>query len=165
LSSHVATVSRWLPEDTQTLIVAEGPFKIGAASRGNEVDALGLKRTLQLLTLAIEGDILSCDLRDRLFDRTVSLSVAGSRRFRFPKGLGPMRYEGARITIFREGLGADGKALTDWLSKQATRIDVLSGVPVITIGGEARRDAWDVFWSLPGKNVDGSPPASFVAIP
>jgi hypothetical protein len=63
------------------------------------------------------GDIpLNPDLGQRLRNRTIALTLAGSRRFRFPNGLGMMRYEGARIVVFQDDLEPDRKSLMDSLS-------------------------------------------------
>jgi hypothetical protein len=156
----------WLPENTQTLIVAQGPWRATAPEHGSDVDALGLERTLQLMTLAAVGsEQLNPHLGNRLRGRTIAFSIQGCRRFRFPHRLGMMRFEGASIAVFQDDLGADGNALMDALIKQATKTETLAGVQVVTFDGLMVRDEWDFYWGLPRRKVEGDPEPTYVAHP
>jgi hypothetical protein len=53
----------------------------------------------------------------------------------------------------------------DALSKEATKTEILSGVTVVMFDGKVKRNPWDVYWGLPGKNVEGTPRPSYVAMP
>ncbi len=165
LSKAVDDVLWWLPEDTETLMVAQGPFALGAEPRGVDVDALGLERTAQLMTLSIGDDHFDPELAKTLRTRPIALAVHGSRRFRAPNGFGMMRYEGALIVIFQNDFGADGKALEQSLSKHATKTEILSGVSVATFDGKLVRSEWDVFWDLPGEKTGREPYPLCVALP
>ena len=165
LSKAVEDVLWWLPEDTETLMVAQGPFAPGAHTRGIDVDALGLERTIQGITLSIGDDQFDPMLAKTLRTRPIALAIHGSRRFRAPNGFGMMRYEGALIVVFQDDLGADGKALEQSLCKQATKTEILSGVSVATFDGKMVRSEWDIFWDLPGKTTEGEPYPLYVALP
>ena len=97
LPKAVDDILWWLPEDTETLMVTQGPFAVGAESRAIDVDALGLDATAQLITLSIGDDHFDPELAKTLRKRPIALAVHGSRRFRAPNGFGMMRYEGALI--------------------------------------------------------------------
>jgi hypothetical protein len=165
LPKPVDDVLWWLPEDTETLMVAQGPIALGAQIREIDVDALGLARTIQLMTLAIGDDHVTPELEKTVWSRPIALAVQGSRRFRVPNGFGMMRYEGALILVFQDDLGANGKALEQSLRKQATKTEVLSGVPVATFDGKMVRTEWDVFYDLPGEKAEGEPQPLYVALP
>jgi hypothetical protein len=98
-------VLRWLPEDTQTVVVARGPFKFEVPDPDQDVAELGLDRGIRLMTTGLLRDVRG-GVAEPLRDRSASLAVEGGRRFRRPKDRGLMPYEGAQVIIFQDDLGS-----------------------------------------------------------
>ncbi len=100
-SIAIQNVLTWLPADTETLIVANGPFWMsnfvvgGNQAFNREITAQDLEKYFQLWTLrgfAVLGKTID---RER-----VVLAAEGPRHFRSPRQLGLMPYEGCEIAVF-----------------------------------------------------------------
>lgn len=97
-------VLKWLPADTQTVMVARGPFTLRIEQDGE----LPLDEAMRQLTASLTHTQAE-RFAKRFCDHTILLAVEGSRRFRAPKRLGMMPYEGAQVLVFKDDLGAKGK--------------------------------------------------------
>jgi hypothetical protein len=103
LPDAVERVIGWLPDDTETLIVAQGSFSVSAfvpdPDPRTEQDVTFLEEAQLLpaqLLLGSRGGLLTEELKGL----NVTLAVEGSRRFRPPARLGMMPYEGCQIVQF-----------------------------------------------------------------
>src|SRR4029077_16991864 len=102
-SVDLQRVLSWLPEDTETITVARGPFVLPsttAQAKPNEdenesrlVTERELSEPFQTLPLSLFGfkDGL---LLPRLKGKRIMLAIEGARHFRPPSDLGEMPYEG-----------------------------------------------------------------------
>jgi hypothetical protein len=153
LPKAVDDVLWWLPEDTQTVIVSQGPFKVDLRDPHERADPVDDVRSLQLIICGIPALRLPPALTKRLSDRTITLAVEGSRHFRGPKGLGLMPFEGAQILVFQDDLGADGKPLMNSWLKGATKIETISGIPVLMGEEQWERDHWSLYLAQPKPNI------------
>lgn len=109
LAPGVGEALAWLPVDTETVLVANGPFRLEPQNRNNDdrdpdsfyrqekICFADLMRTY-LFYLAGRAN---CDGRPSPLAGLVGLdfefALEGSRRFRAPRNLGMMRYEGALV--------------------------------------------------------------------
>jgi hypothetical protein len=94
----------WLPLDTQTLMVARGPWKIEIPKPGQQDSGLespGLEEELRSLISGFSSERRAGASRVP----PVAFALEGSRHFREPKDLGMMLYEGAQIVVFEQPLG------------------------------------------------------------
>src|SRR5262249_27889067 len=111
----------WLPEDTETVIVAQGPFEIKRreSERFSFQEAALLLPTGPLLTLG-RGMV-----RRELRGQKILCAVEGSRQFRSPRGLGMMPYEGCHIIQFEAASEESlGKAFQKCQAKAEEKINV-----------------------------------------
>ena len=151
LPKAVNDVLWWLPEDTQTVIVAQGPFKANAFDPEKKIDPP--KLGYGSLLMATPGVELDPAILERLGNRTITVALEGSRRFRVPTHLGLMPFEGALILVYQDDLGADGKSLMDAVSKGATKTETISGIPVVMREEKYEEDLWSLYYALLKPNI------------
>jgi hypothetical protein len=98
LPDHLNQVLDWLPSDTETLVVANGPFEIPAKVADDEEVGPFIEsaRSLACGLLGLQEGFL----QERLQGQQVVFAVEANRRFTAPKGLGLMPYEGCQILQF-----------------------------------------------------------------
>jgi hypothetical protein len=139
----------WLPEDTETVIVAQGPFEIP------KPPAEQLKFDEEIRFLAF-GPVLSLQdgmLHKELVGQKVFCAIEGSRRFTSPRNLGMMPYQGAHILQF--DLAANGalqKAFRLCQEKAEKNIE-LAGERVAVFTEKLESDMWSFFVSQPQPGV------------
>jgi hypothetical protein len=139
----------WLPEDTETVIVAQGPFEIPKPT----VEQLKLDEAIRLLpfgpALGMQGEMLYKEL----VGQKVLCAVEGSRRFTAPRNLGMMPYQGAHILQF--DLAANGalqEAFRVCQEKAEKNIE-LAGERVAVFTEKLESDIWSFFVSQPQPGV------------
>jgi len=139
----------WLPEDTETVIVAQVPFEIPQPTS----EQLKFDEAITFLPF---GPVLR--LRDEmlykeLVGQKVLCAIEGSRRFTAPRHLGMMPYQGAHILQF--DLAADGalqKAFRICQQKADKNIE-LAGERVAVFIEKHESDKWSFFVSRPQPGV------------
>jgi hypothetical protein len=108
-SIEVEQALSWLPTDTETLLVANGPFWMSSYEAGQR-DVKSPEVTTQELGKNFEGLTLSLFnlgngfLKKHLEGRKVRFALEGSRHFRLPADLGELPFEGCAIAIFEDNL-------------------------------------------------------------
>jgi hypothetical protein len=122
----------WLPEDTEAVMVARGPFQITRFEKDDPpLEGAGVieYHVHASFSLALHG-LLDEPLKEKaaemLFDRPVALAIQGSRRIR-PFVEGSMHLEGAWIVIFQDDLGKAGKSWLDGMRAGKSRDETISG--------------------------------------
>ncbi|HTW63623.1 MAG TPA: hypothetical protein VME17_03365 [Bryobacteraceae bacterium] len=85
--------------------------------------------------------------------KTVSLAIEGSRRFRPPRALGLMRYEGCLIMVFAPTVSLDGAVFMKAAANSAVRFEEHSGTRVAVFEEESENDTWTTFVGFPRSNV------------
>jgi hypothetical protein len=99
------TVLSWLPPDTETLQVANGPFWMsnfevgGQDDKDHEITVDELEKQFEGLTLGLFNSAKGL-LGKHLDGKKVLLALEGSRHFRPPAGLGELPFEGSGVAIF-----------------------------------------------------------------
>lgn len=139
----------WLPEDTETVIVAQGPFEIPKPT----TEQLKFDEAIRFLpfgpVLGLQGGMQY----EELVGQKVLCAIEGSRRFTPPRILGNMPYQGVHILQF--DLAADGvlrKAFHAYQEKAEKKIE-LAGERVVVFTKELERDLWSFFVSQPQPGV------------
>src|SRR5438128_12101330 len=113
----------WLPEDTETVSVVRGPIKVEAVKPSADMPPLEfVDRALRSMPLAALQTIKKGIFFKHLEGQGVLLSVEGSRRFRPPKSLGGMLFEGCSIAILEQDLAREGNALIAEMSAKAKQV-------------------------------------------
>src|ERR1043165_1678673 len=125
VSIDVQNIMWWFPEDTETVTVARGPFKLKIFDRNPvRLDVAEAFRQISIgdLTTLKRGKI------SKLIDgQTILLSVEGSRKFSPPTSLGGMRYEGCSVTCFDRDFSSQREPLLRSLQDDAKQVKNING--------------------------------------
>ena len=139
----------WLPEDTETVIVAQGPVDIPDP----EAKRYSFQQALEQLPI---GPILGLQdglLHRQLFGRKVLLAVEGSRRFKSPKALGGMLYEGVHILQFDPAFQEILREVFQTCYEKAEEKVELAGNAVAVFKETMESDEWTFFLSQPRPGI------------
>ncbi|HEY3744174.1 MAG TPA: hypothetical protein VGL53_30220 [Bryobacteraceae bacterium] len=158
VAQQLNQVLTWLPDDTETVLGANGPFPwedpraLLSAAPPNERVAAELDmqfRMLPFMLLIFKNGGLS----EFVKGKTVSLAIEGSRRFRPPQSLGDMRYEGCLIVIFGPEVSLDGAAFMQVAANSAVRFEEAAGTKVAVFEEKSQQDTWTTFVGFPRTNM------------
>jgi hypothetical protein len=129
LPAPVDEVLWWLPDDTEMVMVARGPFN------GADLDprGAGTKDPMNTFRLFTTLGLALPIRKPNLGDREVALAVAGARRFRCGDATTGMiiPYDGAEIVLFRDDLGPLGDALLAPREGNKSRREIIAGHRVL----------------------------------
>lgn len=110
---ELADVFPWIPDDTETLIVAGAAFRIGHSDAD-------IAASLRTIPWQLTSDAMSEALFDAMQGHKVRFSVAAGRQFSFTHKIGVMDFEGCQILCFdasahgvMESAIAECKAIAD----------------------------------------------------
>jgi hypothetical protein len=154
----------WLPADTETLMVANGPFRVPVQSRANQdarqekawqaaTTPQQVRDEMQITAISLLNAGKSGILR-AMGGRNVKLAVEGSRRFRAPRDLGSMTFEGCAIVILEDQpKGFDLNAAMIAAKKHAKATKVIEGMKVLVFQELFEKDVWTTFVVNPRPNV------------
>jgi hypothetical protein len=141
----------WLPADTETVIVAQGLFPILPSHRVDTAfptDHFPPEQLFQTLAIGMLGAIREGFVLQELAGHQVALALEGSRRFRPPRRLGLMPYEGCAIIALRERL-TNLESLHQSLTKQGGQVRTVAGYQVYFFEEKLDQDRWPLFVTLP----------------
>lgn len=148
LPAPVAAALKWLPADSETVIVANGPFRLTRPDPKNaedpnafyeqeSVDFVDLVRSsVFALAAELDGGAETSRMKP-LFDVEFFFALEGSRRFRAPRNLGMMSYEGAFVGDAGEHGKAQIQAIVDAVAAAATEKFELAGTSVSVLKSSA----------------------------
>jgi hypothetical protein len=139
----------WLPEDTETVIVAQVPFEIPEPTSKQ----IKFDEAIRFLPFGPVLRLRDGMLYKELVGQKVLCAIEGSRRFTAPRNLGMMPYQGAHILQF--DLAADGalrKAFRICQQKADKSIE-LAGERVAVFTEKHESDKWSFFVSQPEPGV------------
>ena len=139
----------WLPEDTETVIVAQVPFEIPQPT----AEQLKLDEAIRFLPF---GPVLR--LRDEmlykeLVGQKVLCAIEGSRHFTAPRNLGMMPYQGAHILQFDHAADGALRKAFRICQRKADKIIKLAGERVAVFTEKHESDKWSFFVSQPQPGV------------
>jgi len=150
-------VLSWLPADTETLLVANGPFwmsnfQVAENYKNYEVSNQELEKHFEGLTLALFNS-KNYVLEKHVEGKKVLLGVEGSRHFRTPAGLGELPYEGCAVAIFADDLRSRRDAFMKDAALIALRMEEIEGQKVVVFQEQSESDIWTSFVAFPQNNV------------
>ena len=128
-------VLAWLPADTETLFVANGPFwmsnfQIGQEAYTNhEVTSEELEKHFEGMTLQLFNSRNGL-LEKHFRGKKVLFALEASRHFRPPTGLGELPFEGCAVAIFGDDLDDRRDAFMKEAAQKAVRIEEIEGQKV-----------------------------------
>lgn len=153
----------WLPPDTQTILVARGPWKVEVPGpgRGDRREE-GIGRLDDYLRSMASG--LPVERRTgESPGPAVAFAVEGSRHFRSPKDLGMMPYEGAHIVVFQQPLGDAVEAIKrsvtippgepSFAGDPTLRKERIAGHEVLSYERKSWADVWTIHVTQPRPDV------------
>jgi hypothetical protein len=146
----IQTILDWLPADTETLVVCNGPFQL-EESNDEDRKALPLAKYLEgfsYLPLGTPRDGIK-----KLAGQEVAIAVEGARNFRGPKQLGMCLYDGCHVLVFRRDLGTAGDSLRKALGSGAIKVKKIAGHDVFCFEEKWEQDLWKFFFAQPKPNV------------
>ena len=153
-AASVQEILWWLPEDTETVSIGRGPFKVVKPGKPSEdispTDYVGYflsQSHLGGLGITKDGAFMK-----HFIGRTVSFCVEGSRRFRAPTSLGGMRFEGCSIIVLEQDL-PERTALLNQMASQAKAFHNIAGHRVAEFEERLEEDTWKFLFAMPAPNV------------
>jgi len=147
----------WLPADTETLIVANGPFSMPSPdtktdeTRSRLLSNEELSQQFEVLPIGLVG--LPEGLLKKLNGRKVALAMEGSRHFRSPSGLGEMPYQGLALVIFSADIRSLGDTFMKDSENTASKFEAVEGQRVAVFQKKLEEDVWTSFVVFPKPNV------------
>ncbi|MBI3662355.1 MAG: hypothetical protein HY234_04810 [Acidobacteria bacterium] len=151
-SVNAEAVLWWLPPDTETLFVAQGPFRLTRATPATSLERL-FEKSLQVMAMASLGGKEDDPMGKELLGAPVDLVVEGARNFRAPKNLGGMPFDGCQIVVFGREFGSRGDALMKSLEERAEKKLEIDGFRVLLNNEQLEDDLWEFYVVRPKPNV------------
>ncbi len=153
-------VLSWLPQDTETVTVARGPFVLPSASaqakvgedENRPITSQELAESFEALPLSLLGfkDGL---LLSHIKGKQILLAVEGARHFRPPAGLGEMLYEGCVIVQFADDLSFDLNLFIKQNQRSVWRVEQMQGRSIVVFQEKLENDTWTTFVAFPNKRI------------
>ena len=140
-----------LPRQTETIVVAQGPFRIPDELPKRELPTF--QESLESFALGALPVIRDEKYRKTLASQTVLLSVEGAGHFRRPKGLGLCPYDGCHIVVFDDEFSKVSDELMQTLKADADQVHSENGRELLEFGETWERDRWRIFVARPLPNV------------
>lgn len=140
-------ILNWLPTNSETLVVANGPFVLRAPNV--EDDEMSFLDVTRLLLCRVPEPICR-----KLDGQRVRIALEASRRYAWPRaGLGAMEYEGCLIIEFDESArAAVNQAVGDFI--QATeKKKKINGTVIASIDLNEDSKGWTYYVALPRMNL------------
>ena len=154
----LALTLSWLPADTESLLVANGPIWMSnfqTADEGNkniDVPSENLAKAFENLTLE-QFNFKNDFLEKHLEGKKLLFAVEGSRHFRSPSGLGEMPYEGCEIGVFKDDLRDRRDAFMKEASPTEVRTETIEGQEVAEFEETHEQDIWTIYVAFPQDGV------------
>jgi hypothetical protein len=154
---NVSAAVSWLPADTETLIVANGPFVTPPLEDEADEPQSGIlsneEIAKQFESLPMSLVDLPTGLLKQLSGRKVAFAMEGSRHFRSPSGLGGMQFEGCDIVMFAGDVASLGDAYIKNSKNIATSVEEIDGQTVATFQSKLENDVWTALVAFPRPNI------------
>ncbi|MCD4726499.1 MAG: hypothetical protein K8R46_02480 [Pirellulales bacterium] len=149
LPPRVKQMLDWLPVDTETLFVVNGPFQI--PRKASEIPAF--QELLQSMSVGLVAELQDGLFRKQLQGHEVLIAIEGSRRFKSPKGLGLMPFEGCQMLLFDDSSDGALKSALKLCLEKADETIRLSDVDVAIFNEKWEADKWLLFVTRPRRGV------------
>jgi hypothetical protein len=149
LPERVEQFIRWLPLETETIIVSQAPFELAEPKDMLEPVEVALRMLSCGTTLGIRDDFI----RKELKGQKIVCAVEGSCRFRSPKSLGMMPYDGCEIVCFSEDAKAKLGVAFERLLNTAKTKEQVAGTQVAVFHEKLENDDWTFFVAHPRPEI------------
>lgn len=158
INTNIQQVLTWFPTDTETLLVANGPFlmsdfKIGREAYSNhEVTGVELEKHFNKFTFRLfitKNDLLEKYIRGK----RVLFGLEASRHFRPPADIGELPFEGCALAVFEDDIDDQRDAFMNEAAQTGARIEDIEGQKTAVFEERYQQDVWKTFITFPRKNV------------
>jgi hypothetical protein len=154
----LSQVLGWLPADTETVLGANGPFTWDPRTLSDDARPQGTLTPAEVETRSRMFPLTLLNFKNGglgefVKGKRVILAIEGSRRFRPPRALGLMRYEGCLIVIFGSDVSLDGTAFMSVAANSAIRFEESGGTRIAVFEEQSENDTWTTFVGFPRFNV------------
>jgi hypothetical protein len=149
-------VLSWLPEDTETVMGANGVFPLTDPNVEENARVRPFLTELNLRTQTLPLSLLLFNnggLSTFLKGKPVLLAIEGSRNFRAPKTRGAMHYEGCEIVVFSNEVKLDWTGFRQMAASTAVQFEQLEGTDVAVFEEESGSDNWTTLVAFPRSNI------------
>jgi hypothetical protein len=148
-------ILEWLPADTETFLVAHGPFQLPRVPAEDDKDAAEKLTLAQMLQGTACWPLMARDslLVKTLAGQNIALAMEGARGFRQNKGLGMALYDGIHILVFPHDLGTVGDAISKALADAGAKRQRIAGRQVLMVEEKYENDIWKFYFAQPKPNV------------
>lgn len=141
----------WFPEDTETLMIARGPFKAEALEQdAPPKDLAQFFRRISFGPLMVMQD---GKFYEQIQGQTILLAVEGSRRFRSPAALGVMLYEGCTAIYFESSFASIKESFVKSLRANSQTVQDINGYQVIGFEERWESNLWKLYVTFPEENL------------
>jgi hypothetical protein len=152
LPPGVAELLGWLPVDTETVIVAQGPFEFHGMDQntGPILSFRDQARSLAMHLISFNGD---GKLEGKLRQQVVLAAVEGARSFRAAKGFGLAPFAGAQIVRFAPECEKVVSDAFQSLVENAPKTATVCGEKVAVYSRTPEADEWHYHIAYPEAGV------------
>jgi hypothetical protein len=142
-------ILNWLPENTETLIVSQKPFRIPKTGPKLEsvADEMHLLPIISLLHFLPEW------ASKELLNQEVVCAVEGSRQSSLPRDFGPLRYQGCHVLEFKASDDEQLRKAFDACLKKAAKRITIAGQQVAVLTETRGKDVWTCYIARPRAGV------------
>ena len=157
-SEEISEVLSWLPADTESIVVANGPFMLPEMRPSEEysvpsaVSVEDLRDDFEHLPLALIG-FNNGILASHLEGQKVTVAIEGARHFRVPEGLGGALFEGCSIVVFARDVSDRAASFFKVSAKTALPSEQIEDPKVAVFQELLDTDMWTIFVDFPKPNV------------
>jgi hypothetical protein len=143
----------WLPANTETIIVAQGPFELRPIEPAKESEFPPMDKTLQTFAcgpVVSSGEVTA---RKSLEGLPIAFVLEGARGFRSPQGLGLMPYDGCNIIVFKDELKTAKDDFIKALNSESPKEEQIAGQKTFVFQKKLEQDQWKFYIAFPRPNV------------
>lgn len=145
----------WLPLNTETVIVTQGPYQLKPPEpEGREKEEPTLVETMHYFSAWPLMAVRDGSLVKHLAGQDIDLAVEGAGQFgKDGGGLGLQSYRGCHILVFQRDLGPAGNALKKALKQTAKSVEKIGSHEVLSMEEKLEQTLWQFFFVQPRPNV------------
>jgi hypothetical protein len=157
-SQLVQKVLTWFPADTETVIVANGPFVMpdfkrdSDETKNSEDTDLEIERDFRSFPIGLFG-FQNGLLADHFKGEQILLGMEGSRHFRPPSGLGEAPFDGCAVIVFATDVTDRANSFMKDSSTVALKTEQIEGQKVMIFQEKLEADIWTTFVAFPKPNM------------
>ncbi|WP_417386752.1 hypothetical protein [Gimesia sp.] len=145
----VREIVEWLPSDSESLIVSQGPITFKKATFPTYSFLESIRVAPYSLIMSFQNEALY----ELLQGQKITLAVEGSRRFRSPVSLGLLPYEGCQVLMFDPGAHQSVAEAFQICLQRARRTISIEKLKVAVFTDRREQDDWTLYLAQPRAGI------------